>query len=168
MYNLNWKEIRITRQIKFDHIIGFRIIPEAATGGVRKKGVLKNFANFTGKNLYRNLLLTKLQVWKLFFKNPYFEKDLRTTASVINKVSVNPKDNGFTVPGNYIIVLCHSGTPPQTSQILPDFVRLLWMMASRVIAKDKNTFSVSIKITILASIDVILMTFLGNDVTNQK
>ena len=124
MYNLNWKEIRITRQIKFDHIIGFRIIPEAATGGVRKKGVLKNFANFTGKNLYRNLLLTKLQVWKLFFKNPYFEKDLRTTASVINKVSVNPKDNGFTVPGNYIIVLCHSGTPPQTYVL--KFSQILW------------------------------------------
>ena len=124
MYNLNWKEIRTTRQIKFHHIIGFRIIPEAAAGGVRKKDVLKNFANFTGKNLYRNLLLIKLHVWKLFFKNPYFEKDLRTTASVISKVSVNPKDNGFTVPGNYIIVLCYNGTPPQTSVL--KFSQILW------------------------------------------
>ena len=27
-----WKEIRIQRQTKFHHIIGFRIIPDAATG----------------------------------------------------------------------------------------------------------------------------------------
>ena len=42
------------------------------------------------------------------------------------------------------------------------------MTTSKVIAKDKNTFSVSIKFTVIASNGVILMPFLGNDVTNQK
>ena len=42
------------------------------------------------------------------------------------------------------------------------------MAASKVIAKNKNTFSASIKVTIIASIIVILMLFLGNDLTNQK
>ena len=37
------------------------------------------------------------------------------------------------------------------------------MTVSKVIAKDKDS-----SVTIIASIDVILMTFLGNDVTNQK
>ena len=52
-----------------------------------KKGVLKNFANFTGKNQYQNLFLIKLQVSKPFFKNTYFKKHLRTTASVISKIT---------------------------------------------------------------------------------
>ena len=30
-----------------------------------KIGVLKNFANFTGKHLCKNLFLTKLQIWRL-------------------------------------------------------------------------------------------------------
>ena len=42
------------------------------------------------------------------------------------------------------------------------------MAASKVIAKDKNTLSASIKVTIIASIVVILMSFLGNNLTNQN
>ena len=42
------------------------------------------------------------------------------------------------------------------------------MTASKVIAKDKNTFSARIKVTIIASIVVILMSFLDNDLKNQK
>ena len=120
----------------------------------RKKGILKSFANFTGKNLYRNLFLTKLQVRKPFFKNTYFEKHLRATASVISKITVNPKDNGF-----YIIVSCYNGTPPQTFENLQGFVRLFWMVPSKVITKDKNAFSVSVKVTVIAPIDVILICF---------
>ena len=64
---------------------------------VYKKGFLKNFANVPGKNLYWNLFLIKLQVWRPVFKNTYFEEHLRTNASVISKITVNPKDNGFTI-----------------------------------------------------------------------
>ena len=39
------------------------------------------------------------------------------------------------------------------------------MAASKVIAKDKNMFSVGIKVTVITSIDHI---FLGNDLKNQK
>ena len=42
------------------------------------------------------------------------------------------------------------------------------MAASKVIAKDKSTFNASIKVTIIASIVIILMSFLGNGLTNQK
>ena len=95
IYKLNWKENRIQRQITSHH--RFRIIPEAATGGVPLKRFLKIFANFADKNLYRDLFLIKLQVWKPFFKNLYFEKHLRVAASIISKITVNPKDNGFTI-----------------------------------------------------------------------
>ena len=59
----------------------------------KKKGVLKNFANFTGKHLFwRSLLLIKLQafsgkeaptqvlfLWNVWnFKNTYFEEHLQT------------------------------------------------------------------------------------------
>ena len=50
-----------------------------------KKGVLKNFANFTRKHLCWNLFLIKLQAFscEIFenFKITYFEEHLRTTAS---------------------------------------------------------------------------------------
>ena len=62
-----------------------------------KKAVLKNFAIFTGKHLCRSLFFIKLQALQLYqketptqvffceyceiFKNTYFEKHLRTTAS---------------------------------------------------------------------------------------
>ena len=41
------------------------------------------------------------------------------------------------------------------------------MVAPKVIVKDKNMFSVGIKATITASINVILMS-LGNNLKNQK
>ena len=40
---------------------------------------------------------------------------------------------------------------------LQDFVRLFWMAASKVIVEDKNMFSFGIKVTIITSIDVILI-----------
>ena len=40
---------------------------------------------------------------------------------------------------------------------LQDFVRLFWMAASKVIVEDKNMFSFGIKVTIITSIDVILV-----------
>ena len=58
-----------------------------------KKGIFKNFANFTGKHLWWSLLLIKLQAIRKtptrvlscniceIFKNNYFEEHLRTTAS---------------------------------------------------------------------------------------
>ena len=105
-----------------------------------KKGVLKNFANFTGNNLYRNFFLIKLQAWKLFFKNTYFENHLRTTASVISRVTANPKDNGFTIPWNYIIVLCYNGTPLQTFVL--KFSKIFWGYSGWRLPKlSQNTFS---------------------------
>ena len=67
---------------------------------LRKKGVLKNFANFTGKHLRWSLFLIKLQAWGLvtllkrdsntivlkfakFLRTPIFAEYLRTTASSI-------------------------------------------------------------------------------------
>ena len=53
----------------------------------RKKDVLKNLANFTGKHLYRSLFLIKTltQVFSCEicknFKNTYFEKHMRATVS---------------------------------------------------------------------------------------
>ena len=67
-----------------------------------KKGVFKNFANFTGKHLCWSLFLEKLQVFRSaillerdsntgfsceiyeIFKNTYFEEHLRTAASVVS------------------------------------------------------------------------------------
>ena len=40
---------------------------------------------------------------------------------------------------------------------LQDFVRLFWMAASKVIVEVKNIFSFGIKVTIITSIDVILI-----------
>ena len=104
--------------------------------------------------------LIKLQVWKLFFKNAYFEKHLRATASVISKATVNTKDNGFTITMElyYSFMLYRNSTTNIYFEILQDFVRLFWMEASKVVAKDKSTFSVSIKVTIV-SIDVIFICF---------
>ena len=105
-----------------------------------------------------------------FFKNIYFEKHLRTTASVKSKITVNPKDNGFTITVklSYSFMLQRNYTKDISLENLQDFVRLFWMAASKVIAKEKNTFSASIKVTIIASIDAILMPFISNDLTNQK
>ena len=65
------------------------LIPEAATRDVIEKVVIKNFAIFTGKHLCWSLFLKETPI-KVFsceyceiFKNTYFEKNLRTTASAI-------------------------------------------------------------------------------------
>ena len=104
-----------------------------------------------------------------FFKNIYFEKHLRTTASVKSKIIVNPKDNGFTITVklSYSFMLQWNYTKDISLENLQDFVRLFWMAASKVIAKEKNTLKY-IKVTIIASIDAILMPFISNDLTNRK
>ena len=69
---------------------------------------------------------------------------------------------------SYSFMLQRNYTKDISLENLQDFVRFFWMAASKVIAKDKNAFSASIKVTIIASIDVILMSFISNDLTNQK
>ena len=73
----------------------------------------------------------------------------------ISKTMVSPK------PGNYIIVPYFIGnsTTDISLENLQDFLRWFWMATSKVIANDKNMFSVSIKVTIIASIDVISICF---------
>ena len=46
-----------------------------------KKGVLKNFAKFTGKHLCRNLFLIKLKAFSKISKNIFFTEHLRMAAS---------------------------------------------------------------------------------------
>ena len=60
---------------------------------------------------------------------------------------------------NYSFMLYQNSATDISLENLQDFVRFFWMAASKVIAKDKNKFSVSIKVTIIASIDVILICF---------
>ena len=67
---------------------------------------------------------------------------------IINKITVNPKDNGFTTTG-----LQHR----YSLDNFRDFGRLSWMRASKVITTDKCMFKVSMKVTNTASIYVILM-----------
>ena len=69
---------------------------------------------------------------------------------------------------SYSFMLQRNYTKDISLENLQDFVRFFWMAASKVIAKDKNAFSASIKVTIIASIDVILMSFISKDLTNQK
>ena len=70
---------------------------EAVTGGVLlKKGVLKNFAKFTGKSLCRKIFLNKVagspQVFSCefceIFKNSYFVEHLPMAAS---KSEISPE-----------------------------------------------------------------------------
>ena len=127
MYNLNWKGTRIKRQIKFPHIIGFRIITEGGPSKVfGKKGFLKSF-------------------WRPVFKNTYFEEHLQMTASVISKITVIPKDNGFTITEPHRRYF--SWKSPRFCEVTLDGV-------FKVITTDKNMFNVGIKVT-FASIYVI-------------
>ena len=81
----------------FAKILGY---PEAATGGVLyKKGVLKNFANFTGKHLCQSLFFNKVRPGTLlkrglwhrcfpvnfakFLRTPFFIEHLLETADII-------------------------------------------------------------------------------------
>ena len=87
----------------------------------------------------------KLQVWRLVFKNPYFEEHLWTTTSVISKITVNPKNNGFT-----ITELRHRYFSWKSAR----FCEVILDGDFKVVATDKNMFIVGIKV-IIASIDVI-------------
>ena len=135
----------------------------------RIKGVLKNFANFTEKNLHWNLFLIKLQVWRPFFKDAFFEEHLRTTASVISKINVNHKYNGFTRKLLYYSsMLYRNFTTDISLKNLPDFVRIFWMAASKIYAKDKNMFSVGIKSHYYDLSGCYFDMFLANDLRNQN
>ena len=98
-----------------------------------------------------------MQVWKPFFKNTFFEKHLRTTASVISKIIVNPKDNRFTITMELYYVFMPWQTPPQTKiknlKNLFKISNILWGYSGwqlpKIIAKDKNTFSVALKALLL-------------------
>ena len=62
---------------------------EVANGGVLQKGVLKNFAKFTGKHLCKSLFLNKVAGHRLcfplnfakFFRTSFFIEHLRANAS---------------------------------------------------------------------------------------
>ena len=147
MYNLNWKESRIKRQTKFHHSI-HRFQNHNRSSRRRcsvKKVFLKTLRISTGKHLYWNLFLMTLQVWRLVFKNPYFEEHPWTTASVISKITVNPKNNGFTIAELHHRHFCWKS--PRICEVILDG-------SFKVFATDKNMSSVGIKVTI-ASIDVI-------------
>ena len=57
------------------------------------QGVLKKFANFTGKDMFFIRLLARLQHWCFpvkfakIFKNIYLEEHLRKTASIVASLS---------------------------------------------------------------------------------
>ena len=57
--------LKIDKFLKTENKVIYLKITEAATGGYFvKKGILKNFANFTGKHLHWNFFLKKRQaVW---------------------------------------------------------------------------------------------------------
>ena len=64
-----------------------------------KIGVLKNFANFTGKHLCWGLFLIKLQDLQAF-RTPFFEEHLQTAASVLSRGvfrTLSKKSNSFPV-----------------------------------------------------------------------
>ena len=66
----------------------WRQLTKAATGVILwKKGVFKNFANFTGKQLCWGLFLIKF--YRTSFKNTYFEEHLRTTTSELRWFGVS-------------------------------------------------------------------------------
>ena len=53
-----------------------------------KKGSLKNFANFIGKNQCRNLFLVKFQVFRKGLQRRYFPKHLQTNASKCTYIKI--------------------------------------------------------------------------------
>ena len=64
------------------------------------------------------------------------------TASVISKITVNPKNNGFTTTER-------KPTTDISLENLQDFVKLFWMAASKVIAKDKKCPVLALKSPLL-------------------
>ena len=67
---------------------------------------------------------------------------------VISKIIMNPKYNSFT------ITELHQRF---SFENLRDFEKLFWMAAFKLITADKDMLNAGIKVTIIASIDVILM-----------
>ena len=69
-----------------------------------KKGSLKNFANFIGKNQCRNLFLVKFQVFRKGLQRRYFPKHLQTNASKCTYIKIkNCKCEGRGVAGKNLL-----------------------------------------------------------------
>ena len=108
-----------------------------------KKGVLKNFRNFTGHYQYWSLFLIKLQALQVYqketpiqvfsceiseiFKNSYFEEHLLTTASVSNLVS----DILVTAALEFLVINCNSS-------IFGRILLIKWMKWSPFLANASN------------------------------
>ena len=123
MYNLNSKEIRIKRQTT----PCYRFQNHTRSSHRRcsvKMVFLKNFANFTGKNLCRDLFLIKLQVWKLLLRTPFLKNTCERLLLSYEKLLWIPKTMVLLQPWNYIIVSCYNGTRPQT--FLLKISKILW------------------------------------------
>ena len=69
---------------------------------------------------------------------------------------------------DYSFMLYRNSTTAISLENLQDFMRLFWKVASKPIAKDKNTFSAGIELNIVFSIDVIFICLLGNDLKKRK
>ena len=67
---------------------------------------------------------------------------------ITRKITVNPKGNGLTIMDSTINISLAN---------LQDFERLFWMTSPKVVATDKNMSNIGVKVTIIASTDVILM-----------
>ena len=134
MYNLNCEETRTKRQIKVSGQLPPRKIAlRLGLGfGLGLALELRWGTIFLGGNCPRTT--NKMSQYYRF--------------QVISKITVNPRDNGFTITNS---------TTGISLENLSDFQRLFWMGASKVIAADKNMFNVGVKVTITASIDAILM-----------
>ena len=114
-----------------------------------KKAVLKNIAIFTGIHLRRNLFLIKLQAFRPatllketptqviscehceIFKNTYFEKHLRTTASVNSRAAVFHK--GLALPKRNALTsgIFHCGRLVQPTQVQNGNPRILSSIFSK-------------------------------------
>ena len=68
----------------------------------------------------------------------------------------------------YSFMLYRNSTTAISLENLQDFMRLFWKVASKAIAKGKNTFSVGVELNIIFSIDVIFICLLGNDLKKRK
>ena len=59
-----WRFANLLRRDSKTGVMRKKLQKQSSTDIFFKKGFLKNFANFTGKYLCRNLFLIKLQVWR--------------------------------------------------------------------------------------------------------
>ena len=67
-----------------------------------KKGVLKNFAKFTGKHLCQSLFFNTVEGLSSIFKNIFFTEHPRATASVDSPKSMSLYCNGLFFYGHMI------------------------------------------------------------------